>query len=128
MVGDNFAGFTPLDSLVRLQRVQSVCRSLAVDGILFVGGVDGRDNLGSVQALNYLLGGVSGFDLLERQQPAGSWAEDIVLLVRPTSCEIHVSPGAYAAVQPLIAHWGDNTVHTFPPSHLRDADDEATTT
>jgi hypothetical protein len=69
---------------------------LGVDGMLFIGGVDGRDNLGSVQALNYILGGVSGFDLLERQQPSGSWAEDVVLLVRPTSCEIHVGPAAYA--------------------------------
>ena len=112
--------FTPLDSLLRLQRVQSVCRALGVDGMLFVGGVDGRDNIGSVQALNYLLGGVSGFDLLERQQPSGLWAEDVVLLVRPTSCEIHVGPSAYASVQPLVAHWGDVTVHTLPPRHLPD--------
>ena len=49
--------FTAVDSVVRLQRMQAVCKALDVDALLFVGGVDGRDNLGSVQALNYLLGG-----------------------------------------------------------------------
>ena len=107
--------FTPLDSLVRLQRVQATCKSLGVDGILFVCGVDGRDNLGSTHAINYLLGGLSGYDLLERHRPAGRWAEDIVLVVRPTSCEIHVAADAHAAVLPLVAHWGDVTVHCLEP-------------
>ena len=51
--------------------------------------------------------GVSGFDLLERQQPCGpTWAEDVVLLIRPTSAEIHVGPHGYSAILPLVAHWG----------------------
>jgi hypothetical protein len=36
--------------VVRLQHMQAVCKALDVDALLFVGGVDGRDNLGSVQA------------------------------------------------------------------------------
>ena len=108
-------GYTAADAAVRLQRVQATCASLGLDAILFVGGVDGRDNLGSVHALNYLLGGVSGHELLERQQPVGSWAEDAVLLVRPTSCEIHLAPDAYDAVRPRIALWGDVRVHSLSP-------------
>ena len=93
-------------------------RFLGLDAILFVGGVDGRDNLGSVHALNYLLGGVSGHELLERQQPVGSWAEDAVLLVRPTSCEIHLALDAYDAVRPRIALWGDVRVHSLSPRRV----------
>ena len=43
-------GYTAADAAVRLQRVQATCASLGLDAILFVGGVDGRDNLGSVHA------------------------------------------------------------------------------
>ena len=111
-------GYTAADAAVRLQRVQATCASLDLDAILFVGGVDGRDNLGSVHALNYLLGGVSGHELLERQQPVGSWAEDAVLVVRPTSCEIHLAPDAYDAVRPRIALWGDVQVHSLSPRRV----------
>ena len=85
-------GFTPEDSAARLARVQAVAAESGVDGILFVGGVDGKDKLGSVQGLNYLLGGLSGYDLLERQRVVSPWLEDVVLFVTPDTVDVHVGP------------------------------------
>ena len=91
--------FTAADSLCRLQRLQATCGALreseGVDALLFIGGIDGRDNLGSVRCLNFLLGGVGGVELLEREQCVGKWGEDVVLLVRPDGCEIHVGHAHY---------------------------------
>ena len=121
--------FTAADSLCRLQRLQATCGALreseGVDALLFVGGVDGRDNLGSVRCLNFLLGGVGGVELLEREQCVGKWGEDVVLLVRPDGCEIHVGHAHYEALRPFIAAWGNVDVHTLPPRHIPNEDDEA---
>lgn len=121
--------FAPADSLCRLQRLQATCGSLresqGVDALLFIGGIDGRDNLGSVRCLNFLLGGVGGHELLEREQCVGRWGEDVVLLVRPDRCEIHVGHAHYEALRPYIAAWGAVDVHTLPPRHIPNEDDEA---
>ncbi len=124
--------FTAADSLCRLQRLQATCGALreseGVDALLFVGGVDGRDNLGSVRCLNFLLGGVGGVELHEREQCVGKWGEDVVLLVRPDGCEIHVGHAHYEALRPFIAAWGNVEVHTLPPRHIPkrpDREDEA---
>ena len=121
--------FTAADSLCRLQRLQATCGALreseGVDALLFIGGIDGRDNLGSVRCLNFLLGGVGGVELLEREQCVGKWGEDVVLLVRPDGCEIHVGHAHYEALRPFIAAWGNVEVHTLPPRHIPNEDDEA---
>ena len=121
--------FAPADSLCRLQRLQATCGSLresqGVGALLFIGGIDGRDNLGSVRCLNFLLGGVGGHELLEREQCVGRWGEDVVLLVRPDRCEIHVGHAHYEALRPYIASWGAVDVHTLPPRHIPNEDDEA---
>ena len=110
--------FSPVDALTRLQSLQGLCARLDLDALLFVGGVDGRDNLGATRAINFLLGGVSGFDLLEREKLVVDWGEDVVLLVRRDGVEIHLSERAYDAALPLIACWGDVVVHTLPPRAL----------
>ena len=121
--------FTAADSLCRLQRLQATCGALreseGVDALLFIGGIDGRDNLGSVRCLNFLLGGVGGVELLEREQCVGKWGEDVVLLVRPDGCEIHVGHAHYEALRPFVAAWGNVEVHTLPPRHIPNEDDEA---
>ena len=121
--------FTAADSLCRLQRLQATCGALreseGVDALLFIGGIDGRDNLGSVRCLNFLLGGVGGVELLEREQCVGKWGEDVVLLVRPDGCEIHVGHAHYEALRPFIAAWGNVEVHTLPPRHIPNEDDGA---
>ena len=89
-------------------------------------GIDGRDNLGSVRCLNFLLGGVGGVELLEREQCVGKWGEDVVfLLVRPDECEIYVGHAHYEALRPFVAAWGNVEVHTLPPRHIPNEDDEA---
>ena len=108
------------DALCRLRRVQATCASLGVDGLLFVGGRDGRENLGSVHALNYLLAGVSGHDLLERQRLAAQWLEDAVVFVRPDRCAIHVAPDAYAELRRVVARWPRVTVRCLPPRRDED--------
>jgi hypothetical protein len=108
------------DALCRLRRVQATCASLGVDGLLFVGGRDGRENLGSVHALNYLLAGVSGHDLLERQRLAAPWLEDAVVFVRPDRCAIHVAPDAYAELRRVVARWPRVTVRCLPPRRDED--------
>ena len=121
--------FTAADSLCRLQRLQATCGALreseGVDALLFIGGIDGRDNLGSVRCLNFLLGGVVGVELLEREQCVGKWGEDVVLLVRPDECEIYVGHAHYEALRPFVAAWGNVEVHTLPPRHIPNEDDEA---
>ena len=119
-VSTHFAtpGFTPEDSAARLARVQAAAAESGVDGILFVGGVDGRDNLGSVQGLNYLLGGLGGYDLLERQRVVSPWLEDVVLFVTPDTVDVHVGPEAYEIVRPVAAVWSRATkvtVRALPP-------------
>lgn len=42
---------------LRLKRLQRLCSTLSVDGLLFIGGVDGCDNLGSARCISYLFSG-----------------------------------------------------------------------
>jgi hypothetical protein len=123
-------GFTPEDSAARLARVQAVAAESGVDGILFVGGVDGKDNLGSVQGLNYLLGGLSGYDLLERQRVVSPWLEDVVLFVTPDTVDVHVGPEAYETLRPVAAVWSRGTkvtVRALPPRRVAAAERDAET-
>jgi hypothetical protein len=131
-VSTHFAtpGFTPEDSAARLARVQAAAAESGVDGILFVGGVDGRDNLGSVHGLNYLLGGLGGYDLLERQRVVSPWLEDVVLFVTPDSVDVHVGPEAYEIVRPVAAVWSRATkvtVRALPPRRVAAAERDAET-
>ena len=131
-VSTHFAtpGFTPEDSAARLARVQAAAAESGVDGILFVGGVDGRDNLGSVQGLNYLLGGLGGYDLLERQRVVSPWLEDVVLFVTPDTVDVHVGPEAYEIVRPVAAVWSRATkitVRALPPRRVAAAERDAET-
>ena len=108
--------------------MQAAAAESGVDGILFVGGVDGRDNLGSVHGLNYLLGGLGGYDLLERQRVVSPWLEDVVLFVTPDTVDVHVGPEAYEIVRPVAAVWSRATkitVRALPPARAaeRDAED-----
>ena len=131
-VSTHFAtpGFTPEDSAARLARVQAAAAESGVDGILFVGGVDGRDNLGSVHGLNYLLGGLGGYDLLERQRVVSPWLEDVVLFVTPDTVDVHVGPEAYEIVRPVAAVWSRATkitVRALPPRRVAAAERDAET-
>ena len=131
-VSTHFAtpGFTPEDSAARLARVQAAAVESGVDGILFVGGVDGRDNLGSVHGLNYLLGGLGGYDLLERQRVVSPWLEDVVLFVTPDTVDVHVGPEAYEIVRPVAAVWSRATkvtVRALPPRRVAAAERDAET-
>ena len=120
-------GFTPHDSCTRLRRLQSVVGELsgtaAVDGVLFVGGVDGKNNLGSIHGLNYLFGGVHGYELLEKQSLAYAWLEDVVLWITPSSVDVHVGPEAYELVRQFAAVWAGNTnssvtIRALPPKRV----------
>ena len=123
-------GFTPEDSACRLRRVQLTVAALtpAVDGVLFLGGVDGKNALGSVHGLNYVLGGVHQYELLEKQSLAHVWLEDVVLWITPDSVDIHVSPDAYELIRQFAAVWARTTnvtVRALPPRRVAAAQREA---
>lgn len=55
--------YTSTDCHNRVSQVQKLCDSMNLGGILFIAGMDGRDNVGSMKAINYLFSGISAHDL-----------------------------------------------------------------
>ena len=52
-----------MSSLSRLRALQNICATSGVDGLLFVGGVDGKHHAGSRETLAWLLTGLNGRDI-----------------------------------------------------------------
>jgi hypothetical protein len=79
-----------LQRLASLQRLCSYTDSSFPSALLFVLGQDGRNNRGSVAALNYLFFHAGGKDLFDAAMiaPGQESLEDIVVLVQQTSLSV----------------------------------------
>ena len=96
--------YTPQDSLVRLSAVRAVAVEQGLDGLLFIAGVDSRDNLPCLQAINYLLLGASAGDLatpllLDEE------LEDTILVVTAGGVRIYATPQAGEKVMRVASAW-----------------------
>eukprot|EP01062_Namystynia_karyoxenos_P073237 TRINITY_DN70069_c0_g1_i1.p1 TRINITY_DN70069_c0_g1~~TRINITY_DN70069_c0_g1_i1.p1 ORF type:complete len:1308 (+),score=359.16 TRINITY_DN70069_c0_g1_i1:78-3926(+) len=96
--------FGPPAAQLRLARVRALCAARNVDALCFVGGVDSRDNAGCARALNYLLCGASGADLVSPIL-CDDTLEDTVLLVYPGGVRIYTTPAAGRRVSRVSAGW-----------------------
>ncbi|KAL0490578.1 hypothetical protein AKO1_009562 [Acrasis kona] len=83
--------YTSTDCRNRLRKVQNLCTSLEIGGMLFVAGLDGEDHLGSTKAINFLFSGISGVHV---QAPIlyQECFDDLVVLITDHSIKVLCNP------------------------------------
>ena len=87
--------YSSYECLQRLQTLQWICTALALDALLFVGGVDGRHHEASREVLAWPLGGESGRVVFGR---GGTDVEldEVVLVVTPTAARLYCPAAVYS--------------------------------
>ena len=96
--------------LHRLSNLQALCSSSNLElpnALVFVPGLDGKQNKGSLMILKYLFQGAVGRDLYEASLDEGlDCLEEIVLVIQESSVSIFWSNAAKAVISPIL--------NTFP--------------
>jgi len=114
--------FTPGRCALRLRRLQALCKELDLDALLLVPGLDGKNNIGSNQAVSYLLEGRCGRDVLDTSRLSGP-SEEVVLLVGAAAVGMYASPAAYRTFWPLIGpSWSNLDLRCSTPEEAEDPD------
>ena len=93
-----------MSSLSRLRALQNICATSGVDGLLFVGGVDGKHHAGSREAAAWLLTGLNGRDIFGYNR-LDSQLDEAVLLVMPDAVQLYAPPDLWKRLQPLLGNW-----------------------
>ncbi|KAJ9471759.1 hypothetical protein DIPPA_19413 [Diplonema papillatum] len=96
--------YTPCDSRLRLERVRRVLDERQLDALLFIAGVDSRDNEGCIQAINYLLLGASGNELATPLLLDEDY-EDTLLIVHKGGARVYTTPAAGEKVTRIVSSW-----------------------
>ena len=96
--------YTPEESLVRLDRVRRVLQARELDCLLFIAGVDSRDNLGCLQAVNYLLLGACGAELVTPLLLDEDF-EDTIIAITKGGIRLYTTPTAGPKVTRIVAAW-----------------------
>ena len=96
--------YSSYECLQRLQTLQRICTALALDALLFVGGVDGRHHEASREVLAWLLGGESGRVVFGR---GGTDVEldEVVLVVTPTAARLYCPAAVYSTLAARLGLW-----------------------
>lgn len=94
---------------IRLRRLQQLCRSIDLDALLFIPGPDGKHNLGSTEALNFLFQGCSAAEGHDtgRLPP---FLHDIVLLLTPQDVRLCCDSSGLAAIFQLLGLLRESTM------------------
>ena len=112
----------------RLQSLQRLCSNEGAGsqypaGLLFVPGVDGRNNKGSMTVLKYLFDGAVNRELLSGMISAElECLEEIVLLVQETSVSVVYTSEMKRALQPWFSSMGSLLVEYLPDSAEEEED------
>ena len=96
--------YSAVEALQRLQTLQRVCATLSLDGILFVGGVDGKHHEASHEVLAWLLNGESGRVVFGRGS-GGVDMEEVVLVITPTAARLYCPAAIWQALAPRLGLW-----------------------
>ena len=96
--------YSPVEALQRLQTLQRVCATLALDGVLFVGGVDGKHHEASHEVLAWLLNGESGRVVFGRGS-GGVDMDEVVLVITPTAARLYCPAAIWRALAPRLGLW-----------------------
>lgn len=96
--------YSPVEALQRLQTLQRVCATLALDGVLFVGGVDGKHHEASHEVLAWLLNGESGRVVFGRGS-SGVDLDEVVLVITPTAARLYCPAAIWQALAPRLGMW-----------------------
>jgi hypothetical protein len=96
--------YSPVEALQRLQTLQQVCATLALDGVLFVGGVDGKHHEASHEVLAWLLNGESGRVVFGRGS-SGVDMDEVVLVITPTAARLYCPAAIWQALAPRLGLW-----------------------
>ena len=108
-----------VEALQRLQTLQRVCATLSLDGILFVGGVDGKHHEASHEVLAWLLNGESGRVVFGRGS-GGVDMEEVVLVITPTAARLYCPAAIWQALAPRLGLWPrDVAPPPAPPGRLQ---------
>ena len=108
-----------MSSLSRLRALQNICATSGVDGLLFVGGVDGKHHAGSRETLAWLLTGLNGRDIFGYNR-LDSQLDEAVLLVMPDAVRLYAPPDLWKRLQPLLGNWRRLQVYTPPAAIIDD--------
>jgi hypothetical protein len=96
--------------LHRLSNLQALCSSSNLElpnALVFVPGLDGKQNKGSLMILKYLFQGAVGRDIYEASLDESlDCLEEIVLVIQESSVSVFWSNAAKAAISPIL--------NTFP--------------
>eukprot|EP00321_Phaeocystis_globosa_P018422 CAMPEP_0118826094 /NCGR_PEP_ID=MMETSP1162-20130426/11725_1 /TAXON_ID=33656 /ORGANISM="Phaeocystis Sp, Strain CCMP2710" /LENGTH=339 /DNA_ID=CAMNT_0006756799 /DNA_START=27 /DNA_END=1042 /DNA_ORIENTATION=- len=112
--------YSAVEALQRLQTLQRVCATLSLDGILFVGGVDGKHHEASHEVLAWLLNGESGRVVFGRGS-GGVDMEEVVLVITPTAARLYCPAAIWQALAPRLGLWPRLQVHS-PAASLEEAE------
>ena len=108
-----------LKALQRLRQLQThVCIPAGLDGLLLVGGVDGKNHAGTREALAWLLTGLNGRNIFGFHK-LDSELDEVVLLIAPDSVRLYAPAAVWAKLQPLLGRWRRLQVWT-PPAEIID--------
>lgn len=88
----------------RLATIQSfIASSDAIDSLLLVGGVDGRQHPGSREALNWLFSGLCGRELYGSKHDSA--LDEAVLLLTADAARLYAPPKLWAKLAPRVGRW-----------------------
>ena len=108
-----------LHCLHRLRALQAhVCGAEGLDGLLLLGGVDGRNHAGSREALGWLLSGLNGRDVFGSGR-ADADLDEAVIIVMKDAVRLYAPTALWERIQPLVSRWRRLQVWT-PEAALND--------
>ena len=89
-------------TLERLRALQST--AAPGEGLLLVGGVDGRNHAGSREALNWLLNGQSGRDV-HTTSTLGTELEEVMMVISADAARLYCPAALWPKLQPIVGRW-----------------------
>ena len=115
------------DSFFRLRSLQTLLMdpSCQYTALVIIGGVDGKDNMGSTQLLKYLFCGHSGQQLRGNQVISSKLEalEDTILFITKNAVSIYYPPILSSLLSPLVVHWPNVTEYVCKGQKDNDEDD-----
>jgi hypothetical protein len=93
-----------MSSEKRLKALQAAVAAAGVDGLLFVGGIDGKNHAGTREALAWLLTGLSGRNLFG-VSALDAGLDEVVLLIMADAVRLYVPKALWVGLQPRLGRW-----------------------
>eukprot|EP00756_Hemistasia_phaeocysticola_P052978 Hpha_TRINITY_DN2831_c0_g1::TRINITY_DN2831_c0_g1_i1::g.171417::m.171417 len=113
--------YRPSDAVVRVARVRNVLFTNELDALLFIGGVDSRENPGCIKAINYILCGAYG-NVLATPMLCDESFEDTVVLVYRGGIRVYTTPPACEKVTRVLSACPGVEIFCLDERHFKNQD------